>query len=82
MPNHGRWVACDDEPWLVERFGESHILFNTASNDTHVLNELAIVTLEALRGVPATLSELLVRLELDPNDVEVAQAYPRLLREL
>lgn len=82
LANPGRWVARDAEPWLLERFGESHVLFNTASNDTHVLNALAIATLEALRGAPATLAELFDRLDLDSDDAEVAQAYPRLLREL
>ncbi|MBF0165111.1 MAG: HPr-rel-A system PqqD family peptide chaperone [Magnetococcales bacterium] len=79
---YGRWVARDGDPWLLERFGDSHILFNTASNDTHVLNELAIATLEALRGAPATLAELFDRLDLDSDNAEVVQAYPRLLRDL
>ncbi|MEO5346418.1 MAG: HPr-rel-A system PqqD family peptide chaperone [Magnetococcus sp. YQC-9] len=77
-----RFMACNSHQWLLEKFGESHILFNSASNDTHVLNELAIATLDALRVGPATLAELLIRLGFAGEDATTAQAYPRLLREL
>ncbi|MBF0191257.1 MAG: HPr-rel-A system PqqD family peptide chaperone [Magnetococcales bacterium] len=77
-----RWMAPHGAFWLREQFGESHLLFNPASNETHILNDLAIATLEQLRQAPANGPELLERLGVDPQDVETARPYARLLRDL
>ncbi|MBF0270873.1 MAG: HPr-rel-A system PqqD family peptide chaperone [Magnetococcales bacterium] len=77
-----RWMAPHAAHWLREPFGTSHLLFNPASNETHILNDLAIATLEQLQQAPANGSELLERLGLDPQDPQTIQPYARLLRDL
>ncbi|MBF0614947.1 MAG: HPr-rel-A system PqqD family peptide chaperone [Magnetococcales bacterium] len=76
------WHALNPSSWSQTRCGETILLFNPASNETHVLNTLTRAILELLSGETLTLAQLIDRLGYDPCDQEVVATHARLLWEL
>lgn len=77
-----RWSTTGYETWLRTHHAESHLLFNPASGETHLLNDLAIQVLESLTRQPATLDELLQELDVTGAKESIRLAYHRLLGDL
>lgn len=63
-----RWEALNFADLLYECWEEEYILFNPASGDTHVLNEVAFELLRDLAQTPAD-TDTLVRKYLDTPDL-------------
>lgn len=76
------WRLHHAEAWVQESIPPTTFLFNARSGQTHLLQEMAVELLEALRLAPATLEELLQRLELEDAEPALRARLLRLLRDL
>lgn len=78
------WIVPPDMPLIWEQFEDAFFLFNPFSNETHVLNELAVEILHILRTGPASLPEILDHLGIEMNHVtdDTTLPYRKLLQEL
>ena len=76
------WYVPFAERLLREPFSVSVLLFNPASGKTHLLNELAMDLLDALAGGPASVGELVMRLDLISERETAEPQIRKLLRTL
>ncbi|MBF0125966.1 MAG: HPr-rel-A system PqqD family peptide chaperone [Magnetococcales bacterium] len=78
------WSVPRNLPLTWEPFEEAFFVFNPLSNETHVLNALAVEILDLLRQGPATLPELLALLGVEMNGApdDATLPYRTLLQAL
>ncbi|MBF0447531.1 MAG: HPr-rel-A system PqqD family peptide chaperone [Magnetococcales bacterium] len=76
------WTLLADSPLLWQRFENGCLLFNTGSGTTHLLNDPVPDILTELQSAPATVVELLDRLDLGSEDEQVVHQLSALLQDL
>lgn len=68
----GKWRACTEATLLWRQWGDEYVVFNPASGDTHVLNEVAAQALQRLEQSPADTRDLTAHIRaaihIDPDD--------------